>query len=260
MGTQGSRELAKGQPGVAVGEIGSETVQPSKLKESAMVKAKGRGSAEEKQEAGRRAAEPEAEAKVDEGEEKPKADAAIVKEEPGLAGVTEYKSMFDLGPVATMGGFPMLGDFAVDIRGYPTSKLSEKKFMVRAREMTSAELWYTQDRHDFGDAQHPGKAGVELLSVCGSGHPMDYEDCQHVYNLLGLWDSQMDPSKMCASLRYLMLLYNKSGCRAADPATCEAKAKNVVWPYVPLALLPNESLEEYFLCFSVAFFTPKRGK
>ncbi|KAH9182267.1 hypothetical protein AeNC1_015758 [Aphanomyces euteiches] len=137
---------------------------------------------EGKQDMKRGAAEPEREDKEVKEREKPKADVTEIVEEADLADKTEGKPSVPLIPVATTGPFPMIQDLTLDAHGYPqalsTCKVHESLFMLKAREMAMGDLWFAKTRQDCAEKWNPLVKTSGLLTECGTGHRMDFGDCQ----------------------------------------------------------------------------------
>ncbi|CAK4688763.1 unnamed protein product [Aphanomyces euteiches] len=137
---------------------------------------------EGKQDMKRGAAEPEREDKEVKEREKPKADVTEIVEEADLADKTEGKPSEPLIPVATTGPFPMIQDLTLDAHGYPqalsTCKVHESLFMLKAREMAMGDLWFAKTRQDCAEKWNPLVKTSGLLTECGTGHRMDFGDCQ----------------------------------------------------------------------------------
>ncbi|KAG9405142.1 hypothetical protein AC1031_004251 [Aphanomyces cochlioides] len=95
------------------------------------------------------------------------------------------------------------------------------------------------------------------------GHAMTVQEHQFVHSQLGIWEAQVAKSKFCKCIRYLWDLCQASGCAVTmqskwkkDQRTSIAEGK--AWPYVPLATLPGESVEEYPMCFALSYLNPRK--
>ncbi|CAK4687444.1 unnamed protein product [Aphanomyces euteiches] len=195
-------------------------------------------------------AEPESEPNVD-PEEEAKPVKPAIKIEPV---VLPARADTHIGNQKVRAALPTTHDMRIDVFGQPAESLEQSRFAVLIREMSMSETTNNSD---------PASAVVSRADA--KGFEISADRRQYLHNQVGLWSESMDPRALCATVRYVVDLCEKSGCAV----TCFAKWKHDQkaakeeawpWPYVPLAIVPGESIEEYLIAFVVSYFNSKRVK
>ncbi|KAG9403285.1 hypothetical protein AC1031_005931 [Aphanomyces cochlioides] len=160
---------------------------------------------------------------------------------------------------------PSAGDIYVDDQDKPVKHIAESRFASKAREMHSTEVIFTSDPRWMINANSSDLASAILHYPNSVGHPMTVQEHQFVHSQLGIWEAQVTKSKFCKCIRHLWDLCQASGCTVTmqskwkkDQRTSIAEGK--AWPYVPLATLPGESVEEYLMCFALSYLNPRKVK
>ncbi|KAH9116246.1 hypothetical protein LEN26_012903 [Aphanomyces euteiches] len=207
-------------------------------------------------------AEPESEPSVD-PEEEAKPPKPAIKIEPV---VLPARADTHVGNQKVRAALPTALDMQIDVFGQPAESLEQSRFAVLIREMAVSEVTFTTDPQNIVQTtNNKDPASAVVSRADAKGFEISADRRQYLHNQVGLWNESMDPRALCATVRYVVDLCEKSGCAVSCLAKWKldrkaAKDEARPWPYVPLAIVPGESVEEYLIAFVVSFFNPKRAK
>ncbi|CAK4737097.1 unnamed protein product, partial [Aphanomyces euteiches] len=132
--------------------------------------------------------------------------------------------------------------------------------------MSVSEVTFTTDPQNIVQTtNNKDPASAVVSRADAKGFEISADRRQYLHNQVGLWNESMDPRALCATVCYVVDLCEKSGCAVSCLAKWNldrkaAKDEARPWPYVPLVIVPGESVEEYLIAFVVSFFNPKRAK
>ncbi|KAH9138789.1 hypothetical protein AeRB84_016902 [Aphanomyces euteiches] len=158
---------------------------------------------------------------------------------------------------------PSAADVYVDDDGKPVKHFAESRFASMAREMHSTEVKFTSDPRWMLNANSDDPASTIVRYPQTQSHPMTVQEHQFVHSQLGIWEEQVNKFKFCQSILYLWDLSQASGCAVAMQSKWKSdqrasSAEGKAWPYVPMATLPGESVEEYLMCFALSYLNPRQ--
>ncbi|KAF0734398.1 hypothetical protein Ae201684_008858 [Aphanomyces euteiches] len=193
---------------------------------------------------GKQAAEqPKKEPSVDPEEEAKPAKPAI-KIEPV---VLPARADTHVGNQKVRAARPTALDMQIDVFGQPAERLEQSRFAVLIREMAVSEVTFTTDPQNIVQTTNNKDLASAVVSRADAkGFEISADRRQYLHNQVGLWNESMDPRALCATVRYVVDLCEKSGCAVSCLAKWKldrkaAKDEARPWPYVPLAIVPGES-------------------
>ncbi|CAK4089528.1 unnamed protein product [Aphanomyces euteiches] len=188
-------------------------------------------------------AEPESEPSVDPEEEAKPAKPAI-KIEPV---VLPARADTHVGNQKVRAARPTALDMQIDVFGQPAERLEQSRFAVLIREMAVSEVTFTTDPQNIVQTTNNKDLASAVVSRADAkGFEISADRRQYLHNQVGLWNESMDPRALCATVRYVVDLCEKSGCAVSCLAKWKldrkaAKDEARPWPYVPLAIVPGEN-------------------
>ncbi|CAK4660608.1 unnamed protein product [Aphanomyces euteiches] len=208
------------------------------------------------------ASEPEPEAKVDTEEEEVKPAVQKVKIEQVVLPASRDSPVSQQRIWTPL---PSAADVYVDDDGKPVKHFAESRFASMTREMHSTEVKFTSDPRWMLNANSDDPASTIVRYPQTQGHPMTVQEHQFVHSQLGIWEEQVNKFKFCQCILYLWDLSQASGCAVAMQSKWKSdqrasSAEGKAWPYVPMATLPGESVEEYLMCFALSYLNPRQVK
>ncbi|CAK4222983.1 unnamed protein product [Aphanomyces euteiches] len=149
---------------------------------------------------------------------------------------------------------PTALDMQIDVFGQPAERLEQSRFAVLIREMAVSEVTFTTDPQNIVQTTNNKDLASAVVSRADAkGFEISADRRQYLHNQVGLWNESMDPRALCATVRYVVDLCEKSGCAVSCLAKWKldrkaAKDEARPWPYVPLAIVPGESPFEHEDC------------